>query len=441
MPGSALEAIRYYELGARYAAERGASRETAALVRRALALLERRAKDRHRDTLELRLLIALGNALISFEGYTAPETVRTYERARALCAELERGPHLLPVLYGLWNNAVCGGRIELASEIAAQFLTLARAHHDLGEVVALRAMAWPELLRGQFASARALLEDASRRELGENGPTLVSLFGEYPDVAAQATLAWPLWFLGETDRALRACAEAMARAESLEHPLTLSYALAVEGILLQLVQDSAAVLRSAQRAIDHATEHDLPLFAGWSLGVLGWARCETGDMQAGLTMMHESRASAEGIGARVFLTYFLALIAEQTIKAGNPAQAMEILESALAQGEDTGEHYFEAELHRLRGESLLALPRPSWHSARSAFERAVAVAQEQQTTALELRTLLSWAQAEIRLRKIDRAVAALQSFCRNRPPSDANRDWTIARDLLASLGGRTPSPK
>jgi len=432
--GERAEAIRFYEIGAQYAAGRGASREGASLVRRALALLERQRRDQERDALELRLLIALGNALISFEGYTAPETVRTYERARALCAELDGGPHLLAVLYGLWNNALVGGRMELATEIATQFLDQARQRRDPGEVVALRAVGWQELFRGCFASARVLFEEASARELGDDAAALVASYGEYPDVAARAALAWSLWFLGDMDRALQACREALARAESLEQPLSHAYVLLIDQLLAQHQQDADAALFSAQRSIDHATAHDLPLFVAWSLGVLGWARCERGDMAEGLEMMRESRRTAEGMGARLLLAYFQALIAEQTCKAGDPAQAMEILESTLCFVEETGAHFYDAELHRIRGECLLALPRPSWRNAKDAFARAVAVARQQESAALELRALLSWAGAELRRGKPDIAFASLREHYRGRGASTADRDLARARELLGSVG-------
>src|SRR5262249_58633946 len=51
--------------------------------------------------------ITLGNAFIASRGYAAPETRETYAQARALAADLgDAATHLLPVPYGLWNNAL-----------------------------------------------------------------------------------------------------------------------------------------------------------------------------------------------------------------------------------------------------------------------------------------------------------------------------------------------
>ncbi len=47
--------------------------------------------------------------------------------------------------------------------------------------------------------------------------------------------------------------------------------------------------------------------------------------------------------------------------------------------------WFEAELHRLKGELLLALPEPNPAEAETCFRRAVEVAREQNAKAWELR--------------------------------------------------------
>jgi predicted ATPase len=59
--------------------------------------------------------------------------------------------------------------------------------------------------------------------------------------------------------------------------------------------------------------------------------------------------------------------------------------------EETGQHWFDAEVHRARGELLLKLPRPDVVAAESAFMRAVDIARSQQSRTFELRAALSLA--------------------------------------------------
>ena len=47
---------------------------------------------------ELTLQLALGDALVTVKGYTAPEVEKTVTRARELCQQLGETPQLFPVL-------------------------------------------------------------------------------------------------------------------------------------------------------------------------------------------------------------------------------------------------------------------------------------------------------------------------------------------------------
>ena len=59
--------------------------------------------------------------------------------------------------------------------------------------------------------------------------------------------------------------------------------------------------------------------------------------------------------------------------------------------EETGQHWFDAEMHRARGELLLKLTRADVAAAESAFMRAIDIARSQQTRTFELRAALSLA--------------------------------------------------
>ena len=91
----------------------------------------------------------------------------------------------------------------------------------------------------------------------------------------------------------------------------------------------------------------------------------------------------------------LALLAELCLRAGRIEAASERLAEAHAQAESSGERYWEAELHRLEGEILLAGAEVGGHDgdpgdrAEACFRRALEVAGRQGATSLELRAALS----------------------------------------------------
>jgi predicted ATPase len=107
----------------------------------------------------------------------------------------------------------------------------------------------------------------------------------------------------------------------------------------------------------------------------------------------------QSTGAEFQRPHFLALLAEASGLLGQPEGGLAALEEALPLVEQTGERYYEAELHRQRGDLLLlraAKNHPTQdsreqHEAETCFQHALDVARQQQAKSLELRAAMSLA--------------------------------------------------
>src|SRR5437868_15384260 len=105
------------------------------------------------------------------------------------------------------------------------------------------------------------------------------------------------------------------------------------------------------------------------------------------------------MGAEFQRPHFLTMLAEVSGLLGQPDSGLAVLEEALTLMEKTGERYYEAELHRQRGELLLlreARSHPDQssreqHEAETCFQHALDVARHQQAKSLELRAAMSLA--------------------------------------------------
>ena len=64
-----------------------------------------------RKQYELDLQIALGQSFMATQGWGSREVAAAYDRARELCAQLNRPPQLIPVLYGQWVNHLLRGEL------------------------------------------------------------------------------------------------------------------------------------------------------------------------------------------------------------------------------------------------------------------------------------------------------------------------------------------
>ena len=97
--------------------------------------------------------------------------------------------------------------------------------------------------------------------------------------------------------------------------------------------------------------------------------------------------------------FFLNMLAEVPGLLGQPEGGLAALDEALTLMEKTGERYYEAELHRQRGELLLLREAKSHpdqgsreqHEAEACFQHALDVARQQQAKSLELRAAMSLA--------------------------------------------------
>ena len=85
------------------------------------------------------------------------------------------------------------------------------------------------------------------------------------------------------------------------------------------------------------------------------------------------------------------MAAEAAGAAGDLDVALELIAEGLERVERNQEHWFEAELHRLRGEALLALSPEQAAEAEASYHQALAVARDQGARLWELRAATSLA--------------------------------------------------
>ena len=88
---------------------------------------------------------------------------------------------------------------------------------------------------------------------------------------------------------------------------------------------------------------------------------------------------------------FLAFIAEAEVARGDVAPALGLIDDASRMIETYGERFYEADLHRLKGDLLLGLSADHQAEAETCFQQALAIARRQQTKSWELRAATSLA--------------------------------------------------
>jgi class 3 adenylate cyclase/predicted ATPase len=388
--GLAEAALGFWLQAGQRSLGRSANVEASRQLRRGLDAIARLPGSPSRDQQELLLLTMRGVALIAARGYGADEVEHAFARARVLCQKLGDTPHLFPVLFGLSLFYLVRSRPQPAHELTAQLEAIAEATGDEDcalEVHSAKAAIcfWEgKLLESQEHLLRArTIFDPDRH--GHH----VFVYGQDPQAYGYIYGALTLWFLGYPEQAVLSAERALQLAERTRHPLTLVGVLSFSADLHHHLKNSAAFGDFAERTIEVAMDQNLPMWAASAHSMRGWARFQGGDQEAGIAEIQAGLDAFRKTGAEINTAYLTSRLVEACLISGRIEEGLAGVDEAF-RGVDGGlEHYYEAELHRLKGELLRRLPDPPIAQAEACFERAVTISRAQSAKSLELRAAMS----------------------------------------------------
>ncbi|MBN1399290.1 MAG: AAA family ATPase [Anaerolineae bacterium] len=314
-------------------------------------------------------------------GSSYPAVDRAIERLCELARQTGDDVRLIWGLYGRshahWNRAEYYAAIELAGEMlelaqcAAPDL-LPDIHFYLGGAL------WAST--GHLAVARQYLDPLLGP--GSTQGTLRPWPGRVAPMSGVPPLVY--WCAGYPDLALTLAEEAVDLTPS-------GYGVFFRnGYLLarRLRREAHAVLQGAQTMLPETSEEGVSAQHGAALYWLGWARAQLGLPEQGIAEMRQALDIWRQRGTRLNQTFWLAGLAEGYALAGQPEEGLQVIADALEHVELTDERWYEAELHRLRGE-LLQQRGDDPEQIEACFRQAIAIAQQQEAKAWELRATTS----------------------------------------------------
>jgi predicted ATPase len=378
-----------------------------------------------------KLHVALGNALIAARGYGAPETTAAFARASEAAALDKNAPEHLSALYGLWSGGHMRGELAAMREHAAAFLRdVERRPHSPEAGVAHRINGITRWFAGEFAEARGHYEKALAIFDPARDADLAYRFGQDAGVGAMAYRALALWPLGEVDSAVRSMEAAKARASELTHVGTIAYCKMHAAMFEMMRDDFARAAPLATALAELAREHDLKFWGACAAFVEGWTTTRD-DLTAGRAQM---RHGLDLLNIVAFEGLFKGAFAVAEARAGDYPAALATLDHAASVIERTGERWFDAELHRTRGEILVKQNPADPAPAEAAFLTAIAIAQQQKARSFELRAALSLAKLYQSTGRAGDAHAVLAPALEGFAPTPEFPEIAEAQQLLGSLG-------
>ena len=404
--GLNARAVGYWQRAGQRANERSAHVEAIMHLTRGLDVLTTLPDTAERRQHELGLQSALGLALTVTKGWAAPEVEHAYTRARELCQRVDETLQLFPVLIGLRGFYTMRGDLRTSRELGEQLLRLAQCGQDPALLSAAHyALGAPVYFLGELVLARVHLEQGvALYNLQQPRPLAFPYDLGEPGVLCLSRVALTLWYLGYPDQALERMHETLSLAQDLSRPFSLAWALSFAAIVHQLRREGHATHARAEAL--HALSRTQGFAAYVVQGTLlrGWAVAVQGHGIEGIAQLQEGLAANRARQEALMRPYWLTLLADVYGQVGQAEHGMSVLAEALAIVHTTGQHIYEAELHRLRGELLLQsgvqelaagdLPPDAGlqtlHAeAEACFQHALDVSRRQQAKSLELRAAMS----------------------------------------------------
>jgi len=329
-------AVHYYRRAADVAAGMFAHAEAIRLHKKALAIIADMPAGRDRDARELEILEQVAAPLNAKYGYSSPELQRTLERSIALAETLGRRDSVVNGLTALWATRFVQGDISDGYRLSLRALDLVDPESELS-ALAHFAVGGSAVSLGMPADALRHLAVAARGALS-------LVIGTRADVHGTAWSAHAHWLLGDGDKALSSCQEAIELARAIGHPYSLAVALAYGGITRQMRQETRELREYVGELRELCDRYGFGYYREWALVLDGWSQPDG----AGADLAWRGIGNLRSQGSLARMPYWLSLLADASARAGRPDQARVTLDAAIATAHAHDDVWWLPEVLRMR---------------------------------------------------------------------------------------------
>ena len=433
--GETQLAVDYWEKAGRRSHQNSAHPEAIGHLSKALDLLSKLEDTPERNQQEYRLQPLLGVSTLSVQGYAFPQLGAIYERIRELADKMNDPTGRV---YGAWFMSswrIVRDDMDICDGLADEILELAERTRDDGLMMEAHFIQnIVHFYRGELETAL----DHGLRGIGlddfERSRMHAQQTGQNAAVAHLCYLALSLWQLGYPDQARERLDDSIALAERLtDHPFSMAFALHHGGLWCKTCRLGAEGQAHAERQIEVSQEQGFFFWQTTGMLYRGANLIDQGQFEEGVEQMSVALQDYLATGAELGLPYYYGWLAEGQIGIADADAALETLDKALAAVEKSNERFFEPEVHRLRGEALLAQSPGNAPDAEACFERSLETARTQSASSWQLRTTMSQARLWRSNGKEAEALAALQTTYGAFEEGFDTPDLIDAKALIAEL--------
>lgn len=389
--GLAQKSVSYWHKAGKQAISVSSNQEAIAHLIRGRELINMQIPNIERDKLELEFCLALGPAYMSTKGLASPDAEEVYLQARKLCLSVNEAALSFQAEWGLWLVYQQRGQIDLALSQTNKVLALAEKQKENTDYLlqAYHAAWTTELFVGNISSCQAYVQEGnSIYNLAKHRSHAFTYGGHDPGVCAKTTASEALCLLGFADQGVQNALDGLSLAERLSHPFTLAMAQYFMAQVHQYRRDAEAVLPHALATIGMCEAHGFESFRAQATVQLGWATAKTGDVETGVAKIREGLVAWQATGTGMRRPYFLALLADALVDAGQIEEGLSIIAEAETLIEDSGETRWQAETVRLKA-MLMGRSGVSANEVEATLSNALDISVKQGALWLQLRVATS----------------------------------------------------
>ena len=397
------DAISAYRQAATEARRRGALAEARTYLSLALTQLDRLAANADRDRSEIAVRLERGFLAAAAEGNQSPAAVVDFERCLQLSGTDLHDDELLATMVTLIVYYFTRADLRRVVKVLRSLRVSLQQGREWLHPVIEASFGVVATLRGEFNAASSRLEHAMPDLVATHQLDVLWYQPNDPITTARVHLAVVRFVRGDLPGAEAEFAEVAARARGLafpQGPFSTAFAKFVEiWMRIEAGQlDRAAVL--AGEVTQQAQRHGFDAWQLWgatqqatveALTALKAEPLDRSVLSRHIVTMTKLVDVLARAGLNAYLTVFDGVLAQLLLAVGEPQQARDRLDAALSLARDTGMHFYDAELLRIRAHT---------HSNSTAvgadLRAAVELARRQGAQVFESRAALERLRAPLR---------------------------------------------
>jgi class 3 adenylate cyclase/predicted ATPase len=382
--GRMEKAVDYWLIAGQRAMQRSAHVEAERHLRKGLELLAALPAGAPRFGREITLRNALGVCLMPTRGFSSPEIASVFAQAAELAEQNNDIRGLFVSLRGKGQYHYVSGDLTNARTDARRILALAEQMRDHDWLIEAHHLNWGVLcFTGEFVDAQRHTEEGEVLYQRERDHHLTYVYsGHDPGSCGRGHAALIFGQLGYVERARELVRGALALAEDVAHPFSIAIALWQSGLLHQLLRDPDAMGVVGERMVRHSSETGLRPMVSIGKIFRGDALTHRGNLAEGIAQIREGIVELRAIGSLLTLPSVFGALADAFARHGHIEEGLAAIHEGLAMADTNGDRFSLPEIHRVRGNLLLAR---SVTDHEAAYRQAIEIAQIQQARLLELR--------------------------------------------------------